>query len=793
MRLRAPALVHVIRSLLQYWGLSLLNVLGLAIGAAAAIVIALYVREELTFDRFIPDADKTVMLTSVYSPPDSPVVGNDKSPAGLAGWLRTDAPEVEGVARLTPVEWPVQSSRFQAVERIYWADPNLFDLLRFKAVAGDLRTALAKPYTVAVTQKVAKRYFGRDDVVGQTLLVNGGSPITVTAVLADFPANNSLGREIFISGLSSYGMLQVLDRHPDWQWASSYTFARLKPGAQLAPRAVRQIAARHWNNTFNLPAGFHVVPLDRLHFQPEADSQMSPRGHRDTVTATAVVAGLILFLAAVNFAGLMTAQIDERRAEMTIRRSLGAQRHHLFFQVFAETAVINGLAAVAGLAMVERLLPVVNPRLGLELSLWTSPAFAIGCALAAALVGIAGGLYPAAVLSSAPASAATCAGRTHGRAYLGRVGWIAIQFSLLITLLIASQTVYRQWAFATGAALNFDANRVVQIEVYAKGGLEDSFRQHILALSGVQDAAYSRFIPEARDTRPGWAPAPSGRRVQFNRETVDTHFFRMFGVRLLAGRNFSGVYNANHAPDEVILSRSVAKALGYATPAQAVGRTLDYVGDHARQRSKIIGVADDMRIDTVRDPLNPIVFDNQAFFFTSLNVKLRSGDEAATLAAIDTVWKRDYPAINPIMRHFYRDYLGGLYHDMVQQWWVFGLLSIVGVCLSILGLTGLSVYLARARLREVAIRNAMGARLWDLFILRVEPFVRPLLVANGIAGIAAWALMSWWLRSFSAHVDLDPLSFAIAGLMAALIALVTLTVHAISASPARSSQPLRSD
>jgi len=792
MKLRASVLIHIGRSLLRYWGLTLLNAIGLAIGAAAAIIIALYIRNELSFDRFLPGADRVLMVTSVDSPPKSPVVGKDKSPAGVAGWVRADLPPVEAVTRLYPSEWPMRSARFQSQESFYWADSNVFDLLRFKTVAGDLRTALSRPFTMVVTQKVARRYFGRDDVVGQTVFINGDSPLTITAVLADFPVNNSFGREIFISGSTAYGMLAILDINPTWQWESSYTFLRLKPGAQTSPQAIRDVVARHWNNPYNLPTAFRLVPLTALHFEPEADSPMSPRGHRDTVTAMAVVAGLILFLAAVNFAGLMTAQIDERREEMMIRRSLGARRRHLFLQVFGETTVINGISIICALALVERLLPLINRPLGLELSLWAAPGFSMGCAFAAILIGMAAGLYPAIVLSAVPTNPSRGADGGHGRRYLGRVGWIAVQFSLLITLLISSATIYRQWTYATGAALNFDTAGVVQIFVYRNGGLEDSFRQHIVALGGVENAAYSRGIPEEKDTRPGWATSPSGTRVQFTRETVDPHFFHLFGVRLLAGRNFTNAYKAGQ-PDEVVLTRSAVKGLGYRSPSDAVGRTLDYIGDHTHLRATIIGVVDDMRIDTVREPLHPMVFDYHGDYFDRLYVKLEPGHEEAALAAIDETWKRDYPTNNPIVRQFYSDYLDSLYRDMIQQWWAFGLLSVVGICLSILGLTGLSVYLARARLREIAIRSALGARLWDIFLLRVEPFVRPLLLANAIAGLIAWALMSWWLSSFSAHVELDPLSFVAAGALTVFIATVTLALHAVSAAPARSSQPLRGD
>ena len=793
MRLRAPLLVHIARSLLRFWGVGLLNVAGLSIGFAAAIIIALYVKNELEFDHFIPDADRVMLLSTVYSPLNSAVVSNDKSPAGMAGWLRTDAPAVEATTRLHPVEWSVRSPRFQSLEYFYWADSNLFDLLRVKAIAGDLKTALQKPYTTVLTRKMALRYFGRDDVIGQTLFINGNSPVIVTAVLTDFPANSSLNREFFVSAASDYSMLFVLDANPDWQWSSSYTFVRLKPGAHLAPEDVRRIAARHWHNNFNLPVKFRLTPLTDLHFQPEADSQMSPRGHLDTVTAMVAVAGLILFLAAVNFAGLMTAQIDERNSEMAIRRSLGARRHHLFLQVLFEAIAMTILAALAGLTLVERLLPAINPLLGLRLSLWASPGFVACCAAGAVLAGTAGGLYPALVLSSVPASQVRGGGEPSGRSYLSRVGWITVQFSLLIMLLVSSQIVYRQWAFASGAALNFDAARVLQIEVFSQGGLDENFRRQILALDGVQDAAFSRFIPEERDIRPAWSSSPTGQRVQFNRQSVDTNFFRMFGVRLLAGRNFSATYNANNSPTEIILSRSAAEALGYHRPSDAVGHVLDYEGDHARIRSKIIGVADDMRIDTVRESLQPIIFDNQAFFFTRLNVKLKPGKEAATLVAIDNLWKLTYPNANPINRHFYSKYLGELYHDMIQQWWAFGLLSVVGVVLSVLGLTGLSIYLARTRSREIAIRNALGARRWDLFRLQLEPFVKPLILANLAAGLMSWLLMSWWLNSFKAHVDINPTSFLSAGAVTVLVALITLTAHNFLTSPARSSQSLRTN
>ncbi|WAC46857.1 ABC transporter permease [Asticcacaulis sp. SL142] len=781
--------IHVFRSLLRFWGVNLLNVFGLAIGFAAAIVIGLYVKDELSFDRFLPDADNVFIATSVYSPNNSPVISSDKSPAGLARWLVAEAPAVEATARLAQVEWSVRSPRRESLELFYWADPNIFDVLRVKAVSGDLSTALSKPYTMALTQRMALHYFGREDVVGQTLFINGASPIEITAVLADFPPNTSLNREIFVSGLSSYSMLTVLDQHPDWQWASCYVFVRLVPGATLKADTIRNIALKNWQSPHSIPAEINLIPLPDLRFQPEADSQIAPRSHKDTVIAMIAVAGIILFLATVNFAGLLTAQIDERKAEMTIRRTLGARRHHLFFHVISEAVVINAFAAILALALMERLLPVINPRLGTELSVWASPGLAIGFALTAAITGLLGGLYPATILSAEPLR--TSHHIDSGRSYMSRVGWIAVQFTLLITLLISSQTVYSQWVFATGQALNFNARNILQIVVYANAGQDESFKKRVLSLDGVEDAAHSRFIPEERNIRPAWSAVPSGKLIQFNRQSVDADFFPMFGVQILAGNNFSGVYFAEAPPVEVILNRSAAEALGYRQPEDAIGQFLDYEADHTRHRSKIIGVVDNMRTNTVRKPLQPMVFDNQSFFFTRLNVRLKPGTEAATLSKIDRLWDQEYPNTNPIYRYFYSDYLSEVYQDMKRQGWAFGFLSVVGICLSILGLTGLSIYLARSRCREIAIRSALGASLADIIYLRLSPFIKPMVIASIAATALSWLTMSLWLSAFDTHISLSPVVFLTSGAMTAFMALATLTAHIILTPPVRASQSLR--
>jgi putative ABC transport system permease protein len=788
---RDMGLRPLLRSLLRFWRVNLLCVIGLSIGFAAALIISLDVRQELDFNRFLPDADRILVLTDVYSPPDSPPVAKDVTPAGMAEWLRQDAPAVAAVARLDADEWSVRTNRFQSLEPFYWTDPNFFDIVRLKAVAGDPKTALDAPYTAVLTQKLARRYFGRENVVGETLYLQGVSPVKVTAVLADLPANTDLDRGLFVSGLTSYGMLHLHDINPSWQWASAYTFLRLKPGARLTAEDVLKVAARHWHNPFSLPAAFKLVRFPDLHFEPEADAQMAPRGHRDTVTGMTVVAVLIIGLAAINLAALMAAQVEERRAEIAVRKILGARAADIVVLLLCETALVSLLSLLCALSIAEWTLPFINQWLKLDLSLWSAAAFTGRVAALVVLAGTLAGLYPAIVLAKAsPTPVPDTRSRHMAASDMRRIGWIAVQISLLVMLLTSSQIIYRQWRYATGPALNFDGTHLLQVVTFDTRR-EAEFKKGVLALDQVSGAAYSRFIPEQRDIRLGWAPSRSGGTVQFIRQSVDTDFFRLFGIRLLAGRNFSGVYDSDTPPAEVILSRSAAQALGYPHPEDAVNRVLNYQADHMARQATIIGVVDDMRVASVREPLQPAVFDNEASIFTRLNIRLKPGGENTALPAIERLWDQYYPKISPIDRHFYTDYLNGLYGDMERQWWTFGLLSIVGVCLAILGLSGLSMYLARMHLREMAIRNALGARTRDIVWLRIRPFITPLIV-GGLAGcVLAWIAMSWWLSTFAAHVAIGPTPFAIACGLTALTTVATLSAHSLLTSPARSSHPLR--
>ena len=782
--------------LVQYLTINVLSLASLAIGYAACILVGLYVLDEFTFDRFIPGADRVYMLSASYGPKGEPLVDSDWAPPGMAPWMRQSLPELDSVTRLNPVDWPVRSAKANIYAQLLWADANVFDVLKLPFIAGDPRTALTQPNSLVLTQRMARRYFGREDVIGQTLVVNENTRVQITAVLRDFPANTTLGREMFLSGGNQDSMLKAFDVHPAFQWPSTYVFLRLKPGASPARAEARlmPILTQHWDSPNNQPERMRLVPLTAVHFQPVADNEMKVRGHRDTVVAMICVAVLILTLAIVNFTGMMIARIDERGYEMAIRKALGARSGDLILQVLSEGAAISVVGFWLGLAVVERLEPLANHTLGLALNLWAHPVAIPGLGtLAALFLGVAGGLYPALVLSAVwPIQGLRSRGQHfEPRSIFGRQGWLVVQFALAITLLVCAHTVYRQWTYVTARALNFNADNVLIVSYVPATGGGETFNTDVRQLKGVTATAFSRWGPIEKDIRPAWAKTHDGTLVSFTRHSVDDHFFQLYGVPLLAGRNFSGVDLTVDYPHEVIINRTAARAMGFATPADAVGHDLNYGADRLQLTSRVIGVVDDMRFSTVRAPMRPMLFDNHTNVATVLSIKLRPEHEAETLAAIDRLWTRDAPRTGPIDRQYFSAYLADQYGDMFQQREIFGFLSLVGVCLSGLCLVGLSIFFARSRKREVAIRRALGADFWTIFRLRLAPFLKPLVISNLVAWPLGAILMLSWLHTFADHVALAPQSFAGATLITALVALLTVGMHAVAVARYRPVQPLR--
>ncbi|EGF92989.1 permease family protein [Asticcacaulis biprosthecium C19] len=783
-------LLYIFRTVVARWGVYLLMVAGLTLSYAAAIVVTLYVHDELTHDRFMAQADRVYMLTARYGPPDRGLVASDRTPAGMAKWMASDVAEIDQVARIVAIEWPMRSARRQVRERFYWADPNIFKILQLPAVEGDLATALKAPGSVVMTQRMARAYFGRPDAVGLTLTTKDNQPLTVTAILKDLPANTHLDREIFVSGRGSYSMLAVFDLNPDYQWNSAYIYATFKPGADVAAveGRLQAISRSHWRGPNNLPEGYELIRLTDLHFHPHGDGEQRPRGHVGSILALVVVTAAILALAGINFSGLVLAETQERGDEMAIRKALGARRIDLIWQILREALWVNLVSVVLALAVVERLLPALNGGLDLDLHLWRHPAVFLGVLGATVvLVTVLSGLYPAFAVSRPAANTGT--GRLSALRWRG---WVVAQIALVVVLLIGSHTMNRQWQYATDDALNFNGDHVVMIRFSDFPNDDADFVAHLRDLKGVESVAESFGSPTMDNVRPAWIRRPGLPLISLTRNSAHPDFFKVFQVPLVAGRHLSGTFSVPEVPPEILINLSAVKALGFATPEAALGQEIVYETDRTTMRSRIVGVLPDLRFATVYEPKGPMIFDNFSKYLTVVNVRISPTDTAGTLARIDALWSRDNGGSMPMQRWFYRDYLLDQYHDLHQQMRVFNLVAGVAIILSTLGLTGLCIFLTRRQARDLAILRALGATFGDIFVQRLTPFFVPLLIANAIAWPAAWLVLRSWLGSFAEHIPLSAVSFLGAAVTSVVFALLTVAAHsALTAGKVSVSASLR--
>ncbi len=774
-----PDIARVCRIIASRWTVYLLMVAGLALAYCAAIIIGLYVHSELTYDRFIPQVDKVYVVSARYGPLGRGLIDSDRIPAGLARWVRSDVPDVAAVTRLDTQEWPMHSNRRDVKERFYFADGNLFGLLQLPVWRGDLKTALAKPGSVVLTRRLAVAYFGRDDVIGQTLITNNLHKLTVTAVLQDLPANSHLDREMFVAGSAPYAKLQAYDLNWNLLWPNTYTYVTLASGADPGRVAARltEISRRHWQGPNNIPDRFELIPLKDLHFRPHGDGEMKPRGHLDSVFALVGVAGAILALACINFSGLVLAERNERTAELTLYSALGARRIDLIAQIMRESLLVNACSALLGLVIVERVMPVINAAFGFSLALWAHPASALAAVgLAVAVLTLAGGIAPAVVVSK-PRPPERRAGGEANAASMHWRGWVVAQLALVIVLLTAAHTMSRQWTYSTTEALGFRGDNVVMVKLGENPAINDAFIRDVGALPGVETAAPSWGTPTNDYVRPAWIKRAGKPMIALTRNSVEPAFFDVYDVKLLAGRNLPRPFLAPEIPKDVLINAAAAQALGYADPQAAVGRTIEYYTDQTVMRSTVVGVVSNLRVSTVYDPIQPMIFDSYAKYFNQVNVRVASGRMEETLPRLDALWTTEAAGSVPIERRFFRDYLLAQYHDLRQQITAFYIISGLAVLLSTLGLTGLSIFLTRHQTQEMAIRRALGATFGDIFLQRLVPFVAPFLLANLIAWPVAWLSLQAWLGAFAEHVSLSWLSLLGAGVISVLFSLLTVAAH----------------
>jgi putative ABC transport system permease protein len=769
-----------------------LNILGLGAGFAAALLIALYVRHEATFDQFLPHHEEIYRLSNQVTV-DGSTRATEDTKGPIIEALELEFPQIQSISQVIRGRGYVAGSisslrRGKSESReptLFWADPKIFEVLQLPAITGDLRTALQSPDGLVLTRRMARKYFGTDNPMGQTIEVDRQYTMRVTAVLEDLPSNTHLNTEIFASMRAQPPM------GPGMVYRC-YVYLR------ASPQAVRQI--REGMEAFQERHAYVTskVNVQRLVLTPISDihlwgggRQMRPSGDPKTLQALSLIGSLIVLVAAINYINLMTARASRRAVEVGVRKVAGASRADLTLQFIGESLIYSGIAMLLACMLTELLLPPLDAFLDSNISFkWNVPLVAslLG---ATVFIGALAGIYPALVLSAfKPASVLKGAVVQGPGAGTLRQLFVLLQFTILIGLTLAATIIHRQTAFGLRSGLRFDHEQMLSISVPGEAGycLRSAFSDGVRALPGVRGAACSNDILRNYGTQV--YRAPDGREVMLKDGYIGPGLFELLGLKPVAGR-FLSASEADVARDEpglgqggarlfpAVLNETAVHQLGYADPNAALGKVfVSLTNVQAGQRHEIVGVVPDFARGSVRTAIEPTFFSVSGTPF-ELDVKLRGQDVPETLAAIDRLWDRTQPIPGPIPIRFFDQYVQDQYLDLKRQETFFTIFATLAVVLAALGLFGLAAFTVERRTLEIGVRKVLGASTSDVTWLLLWRFVKPVLAANLLAWpVIAW-LMTRWLQGFAYHIDLPLWAFPLAAAAAAVIAMVTVSAHSM--------------
>jgi putative ABC transport system permease protein len=791
-----------------------LNIGGLALGFAAALLMALYIRDELSYENFIPGYRDVYLLVTTGTPPEGHApIKSFTTPSDVAAWVNLDMARVASAARLINSLLVVRRGEFEALEKVYWADPNIFSILPLRVFAGDLRTALDQPDGLVLTRTMARKYFGRDNAIGETLELKGRASFTVKAVLENLPSNTHLDVAMIASGTSPKSPLMQLDQtpmrtFPDKTWL--YIYVRLKKLAQ-APNVERELPAlldRHAPSGGTQPTSsiYHpsLEPISQIHLDPEGLNSMKPASRRETVYSIAAIGILIVLVATANFVSMMTARASRRAIEVGVRKAMGARRRELIVQFMGESLIYVIVATLTALSVAQLSLPMLNAylRRTIAFAYWSDASLAASAATIVVTVGALAAIYPALVLSALrPVQMLAKGGITTAHGSDGvRRALVTAQFAVLIGLILGVIVLFRQASFAMHESLRMDSDQVVVINRACRNGLEDAVK----AISGVRAVACSTWAPPDRMGGASGATAPDGQSAIVWYASIDFGYFELFGLKPLAGRFHSKTHStdafsigaSSEIHDSLVINESAVRALGFPSPQSSIGKMISWshfvpgLGQTGRHLSEVIGVVPDFQIGSIREPIEPAAFYVDPPHNAIMSVKLGGRDIPQSLASIDALWKKmgnGYP-ISPV---FLDQLLQEKYTDITQQAHLLAVFAGVAVLIACLGLFGLSASVAERRTKEIALRKAMGASTAQVMRLLVWQFCQPVLWANLIAWPVAGLVMNRWLRGFAYHIDLDVWFFMASTCLALTIALLTVSVHCFLVARAKPVASLR--
>ncbi|NNF59006.1 MAG: FtsX-like permease family protein [Rhodothermaceae bacterium] len=774
-------LTIAVRALGRQPGYAALNITGLAVGVACCLFLLLFVRDELSYDRFHEGAETVYRVNMVVPQLDATIA---ISPNIVAPLFTREFPEVEAATRIEAHGGVVRAGeRIFDDNAFYFADSTFFEVFDgFTLLAGTERTALTRPYTVVLTESTSEKFFGDADPVGQTIVRNNDQEYEVTGVMADVPSTSHFSFDF----LASFASREQWATNEQWGSANFFTFVRLPDaGASeaLQPKIdalTERLRAEGGENVRLLS----LQPLTDIHLASDITYDLDATGDITYVYGFATVALLILLIACINYMNLATARSVQRAKEVGLRKSLGALRGQLIGQFYSESALLTLGGLLLAVALVGIGLPWFNELSGKALTFGTlgEPLVVALIAGIFLVVSVVAGSYPALYLSGfQPAQVLRGRGAApQGSAWL-RKGLVVLQFGISAFLIAGTLVVMSQLRYLNTQSVGFDKEHLVVLPLS-----DPILREQYPSMEGALRQSPAVVATAGINQIPGWLGWGSGFRTEemSEEDRFMTHGMPAeaavvdgLGLTLITGRGFpTSPPEPDSANYQFILNEALVGKLGW-TPEEAVGRRVAV----DNRWGDVIGVAQDFHYRSLHEQIEPLAIWYEPVHVNHLAVRLAPGETQAGMDHLEAVWGQ-FAAHRPFSYRFLDDVYDQLYRNEERLGRIVSIFAFLAIFVACLGLFGLASFTAERRTKEVGVRKVLGATVPDLVLLLAKDFVVLVAVAFVIAVPVVWFGLSQWLDGFAYRVGLGPEPFLIAGALLFTIALLTVSTQALRAA-----------
>ncbi len=782
-----------VRNLVKQKLYATINIGGLAAGLSCFIIIALYVQHEFSFDRFYSNADR---IYRVYQKQGENVfLGSDffaVTPSQLASVMEEEFPEVVAA---TSVE--DQTALLSTPKNSFWekgiaGDHHFFDVFPISLLEGNSTHALEDPKSIVLTKSLAKKIFPHDDALGQSLKYQNGGSYIVTGIVDDPPSNSSFQYSYIINIHSNWWYGENMKR-PKWNNNNVHTFFLMVEGAdpeKLTGKFAKLIKKYRDHADYvdyHFKDEYKIQPLPSMYLTSGINFDIGLKGNERYVYLFSVVALIVLLLACVNYMNLAVARSINRAREVGLRKVAGALRIQLVWQFLGESVLIAFLSLSLAIGVTHLVLPVFGSVMErpIEFNILSNTWLIPGLLLLVIGVGILSGSYPA-VFMSGLRPVEVLKGKVVGKLSSSRLqrGLIVIQYAASIELVIGSIVIYQQLQYMKRKELGFDKSGVVVLPVHDYKLPFASLRNEWLQFPGIEGITMSTKLPvniSSSHILNDETTAEKDDDIAIYECRTDADFIEVFDIELLAGRNLS--MTKSDSLEAYLINETAARALGW-TPEEAIGKQVVDDG-----KKTIVGVIKDFHMHSMHLPIAPLLLRVSTGWASFVSVRIERGKEQECIAMMEQSLKKHSPW--PFEYQFLDEEFNRLYHSETKLGEIFGVFTFVSIMIASLGLFGLAAFMTGQRTKEIGIRKVLGASAQQIVILLSKDFLLLVAIAFILAVPVGWFGMNTWLEDFAYRINIEWWTFALAGLMALVIAKLTISYQSIRASTANPVESLK--